>query len=274
MSSQVVSFRFLQAVTNPVTDDQVTVGVLQWDGEHLRFVGDSRKLAGDRGRPTLRRALAAIRGQVKELNPGKPTLFDDVHVAFPVAEGDGSLLRWGQVRRGLTSNSERHFQELVKSADLAEETNAPHVGRREIASSLTQLGERYVAQFGERVRVGAHVSEHFTFDPPLSWQNHAWHHTIPMNLDVRSPIDLRDRLCGLIGVMDTAVPRADSAVVAYVAPVDCEYGPNVENELRFVQSRYASRLRLAPMQATEDGLIVEPIERMLLADVRMPVAAG
>jgi hypothetical protein len=48
MSSQVVSFRFLQAVTNPVTDDQVTVGVLQWDGEHLRFVGDNRKVAGDR----------------------------------------------------------------------------------------------------------------------------------------------------------------------------------------------------------------------------------
>jgi hypothetical protein len=154
MSSQVVSFRFLQAVTNPVTDDQVTVGVLQWDGEHLRFVGDCRKVAGDRGRPTLRRALAAIRGQVKELNPGKPTLFGDVHVAFPVAEGDGSLLRWGQVRRGLTSNSERHFQELVASADLADEPT------------------------------------------------------------------------------------------------------------------------LAPMQATEDGLIVEPIERMLLADVRMPVAAG
>ena len=124
MSSQIISFRFLQAVTNPVTDDHVTVGVLHWDGEHLRFVGDSSKVAGDRGRSTLARALVAIRMQVDACNPAKPSLLEDVRQVFPVAEGDGSLLRWAEVHRGLTSNSEQHFKDLLETADLADESNA------------------------------------------------------------------------------------------------------------------------------------------------------
>ena len=98
MSSRTVSYRFLQAVTNPVTDDHVTVGILHWDSENLRFASDSRKVHGDSGRSTLRRALSAIRAQVNKINPEKPSLLDDVRFAFPVAEGDGSLLRWAEVR--------------------------------------------------------------------------------------------------------------------------------------------------------------------------------
>lgn len=100
MASQTVSFRFLQAVTNAVTGDHVTVGVLQWDGARLRFAGESRKVTAEQGRSTLRRALSAIRGQLPRQAVGQTSLFEAIRDAFPVPEGDGSLLRWGDVRRG------------------------------------------------------------------------------------------------------------------------------------------------------------------------------
>ena len=128
MSSQVVSFRFLHAVTNAITDDRVTVGSLHWDGEQVRFAGDSRKVKAQQGRSTLRRALSAIRLQIARLSPGQPA-FEDIGDAFPVPEGDGSLLRWGEVRRGLASNPERHFDDLVKLAELVDEGTAGQ-GRR------------------------------------------------------------------------------------------------------------------------------------------------
>lgn len=78
---------------NAVTDDHVTVGLLHWDGEQLRFAGDSSKVAVDQGRSTLSRAIHAIRAQVENCNPEQPSLLEDVRQVFPVAEGDGSLLR-------------------------------------------------------------------------------------------------------------------------------------------------------------------------------------
>lgn len=138
MSSRVVSFRFLQAVTNAVTGDHVTVGLLHWDGEQLRFASDGNKVAADHGRSALERVLHAIRVQVDNCNPTQPSLLEDVRQVFPVAEGDGSLLRWAPVRHGLATNTERHFSDLVKAADLGDKPkvpHVPHVGRRGAARS-------------------------------------------------------------------------------------------------------------------------------------------
>ena len=274
MSSRVVSFRFLQAVTNPVTDDHVTVGLLHWDGELLRFASDNSKVAADHGRPTLARALAAIRTQVDKCNPAQPGLIEDVRQIFPVAEGDGALLRWAPVRRGLTTNSAQHFSDLANTASLLDEPSVPRVGQREISASLTSLGERYQHRFGDRIRVNTHIQNHFEFEPPLSWQNHSWHHTIPMNVDVRSRAVLRDRMCGLIGTLDTAIPSLDAAVLTFVPPRANELSSEIRQELQFVRERYPARLRLAELQVTDDGIAIDSVERMLLADVSVPVTAG
>jgi hypothetical protein len=136
MSSRVVSFRFLHAVTNAVTNDQVAVGVLHWDGEQLRFASDSRKVAVDHGRATVGRALSAIRAQIPRQVSAQTVLFKDVRDAFPVPEGEGSMLRWGEVRHGFATDPERQFHDLVQLAELADEAIAPLIGRREITRTL------------------------------------------------------------------------------------------------------------------------------------------
>jgi hypothetical protein len=103
----------LQAVTNPITDDHVTVGVLHWDGQHLKFAHDSSKLSNNK---TLVLALEAIQKQVDNSspNPSEPNL----KKVFEVAEGDGSILKWSDVRCGLASNSEQNFKDLVTITGL------------------------------------------------------------------------------------------------------------------------------------------------------------
>jgi hypothetical protein len=122
--------------------------------------------------------------------------------------------------------------------------------------------------------VNARVQDHFEFESPLSWKNHSWHHAIPMNVQARSRADLRDRMCGLIGTLDSAVPAQDSAVLTFVPPVANELGSEIVQELRFVRDRYSSRLRLAELHVTDDSIATDAIEQMLLADIQVPVAAG
>jgi hypothetical protein len=114
--SQTVSFRFLKAITNPITDDSVTVGLLHWDGERLRFAHDSSKVSGI---SVLARALDSIQEQV---NNAKPNYSEtNLQKVFEVSEGDGSLLKWAEVRGGMTSNSEQNFLELVIMAGLKDD---------------------------------------------------------------------------------------------------------------------------------------------------------
>jgi hypothetical protein len=261
-------------VTNSVTDDCVTVGVLQWDGEQLRFVGDSRKVTGDQGRSSLRRALSAIRSQLPEQIGGQKSLLEDIRDVFPVPEGEGSLLRWTDVRRGLTGDSERHFLELVRLAELADESSVPNVGRREITTLLASLGEQLRGQYGDRIRVNSVVRNHFEYNSPLSWQNHDWHHTVSVNADVRSSAELRKNLYAILGIVTEAIPKAEGAVLAYVPSVGNSFFPEVERELNYVRMQHHSRIRLVPLALTEDGLETSAVERMLLADVRSPVSTG
>ncbi len=272
MSSRVVSFRFLHAVTNAVTDDQVTVGVLQWDGEQVRFASDSRKVDSHHGRSTLGRALSAIRSQIPRQTPGQTNLIEDIRDAFPVVEGEGAGLRWGEVRRGFATNPEQHFQDLVRLAELADEASTPHVGRREITSALTALGARLVATYGKRVSVNTNIRKHFDYNSPLSWQNHRWHHTIPVNADIRSTADLRRSMCETLGLLEAAVPTSDGAVLTFVSTKESAFAQEVQRDLLYVCSQFADRVRLAPIEVTDDGLVATAVERMLIVDVNMPTA--
>ena len=159
-------------------------------------------------------------------------------------------------------------------ADLADEPNMQHVGRREIANCLVNVGERYSNEFADRIRVNAHVTNHFGFDTPLSWRNHTWHHTIPWNVDVRSTNDLRDSMCRLLGVIETVVPQNDGAVIAFAPSPSNPFESAVAGELNYICSLAPAKRRLAALQSTDDGLQADAIEQMLLMDVRMPVAAG
>lgn len=270
MSSRIVSFRFLHAVTNAVTDDQVTVGVLQWDGEQVRFASDSRKVDSHHGRSTLGRALSAIRAQIPRQIPGQTNLIEDIRAAFPVVEGEGAGLRWGEVRRGFATNPERHFHDLVRLAELADEATTPHIGRREITSTLAALGDSLIERYGNRVRVNTNVRNHFDYVSPLSWQNHTWHHTVSVNADVRSTAELRKSVYEVLGIVNEAIPRTEGAVLAYVPPMGNALAVDVERELNYIRSNGSSRVRLAPIQLTDDGLVASVVEKMLIDDVTAP----
>ena len=107
-----VSFRFLQAVTNPITEDHVTVGVLHWDGQRLRFAHSNKVSCSQ----TVLWALEAIQKQVDSHTPNPSET--NLKKVFEVAEGDGSLLKWADVRCGLTSNSDQHFTDLITIAGI------------------------------------------------------------------------------------------------------------------------------------------------------------
>lgn len=266
MSSRVVSFRFLQAVTNPVTGDHATIGVLQWDGERLRFAGDSRKVSSDHGRSTIRRALTAIRAQIpRQLD--EQSLLEDIREVFPVPEGEGSLLRWSDVLSGLATNPERHFDDLVRIAELADEAATPHVGRREITSALASLGESLGNKYGERVRVNTVVRNHFEYNSPLSWQNHTWHHTVSVNTDLRTPAELRKHMYQVMGIVNEAIPKTAGAVLAYVLPASNELVGDVERELNYIRSSDSNRIRLAPLTLMDDVIVAGVVEKMLIEDV-------
>ncbi|HEY5956933.1 MAG TPA: hypothetical protein VIV60_10290 [Polyangiaceae bacterium] len=274
MGLRVVSFRFLQAVTNAITNDQVTVGLVQWDGAQLRFAGDSRKVTSDRGRPTIRRALAAIRSELPRRSARDMQQFDDIRDAFPVLEGEGSLLRWGEVRQSTASDPERHFRDMVHLAELSDESNSPHVGRREISIALASLGEDLRAQHGDRVRINTNVRSHFEYNSPLSWQNHTWHHTMVVNADVRSSSELRDSICEIIGLLNAAIPTNEGVVLTYVPSHANEIAASVERELEYLCANEGERLRLAPLHLKDDGLSVNVVERMLVGDVRRSIKSG
>lgn len=107
-----ISFRFLQAFTNPITNDCVTVGLLHWDGQRLRFAHRNKVLRNQ----TVLLALEAIQRQVDSHTPNPSET--NLKKVFEVAEGDGSLLKWSDVSCGITSNSDQHFIDLITIAGL------------------------------------------------------------------------------------------------------------------------------------------------------------
>ncbi len=176
----------------------------------------------------------------------------------------------GDVRRGLATNPDRHFQDLVQLAELADEATSPHIGRREITSTLAALGDSLIAKYGDCVCVNTNVRNHFDYNSPLSWKNHTWHHTVSVNADVRSAADLRKNVYEIMGIVNEAIPKTDGAVLAYVPLIGNALAADVERELNYICSNGNSRIRLAPMQLTDDGLVTNVVEKMLIEDVAMP----
>jgi hypothetical protein len=99
-----VKFRFLQAITNAVTNDRVTVGVWQRCNDITRICFNSQNITGPL-RYNVDQALDAFKDQVSSNS-------------FEIIEGEGSLLCWGQIHQGFTTNPENQFDELVTLAGL------------------------------------------------------------------------------------------------------------------------------------------------------------
>jgi hypothetical protein len=166
-------------------------------------------------------------------------------------------------------------QDQDEAAELIDDPNLAHIGRREISTSLAGLGEQLIPRFGDRVRVNTAVSQHFSFDAPLSWKNHTWHHTIPVNIDIRTPNELRDRMCNVLGLLASAIPQDQGAVLTYVRPATSVLADQAVRELEFVRAQAQKRVRLAALAATDDdGVDTHVVEQMLTADVMLPLVAG
>lgn len=245
MQRSPVSYRFLQAVTNPLTGDSVTVGLLHWDGSDLRFAANWREL--DHGKADAKRALKAIEHGSKALSTLQLDLFlHDVDKVFPVAEGRGAMLRWAEPRAGQTADPVNHFNRLVVDAGLANSTaDAGASPRKVIRSSLVVLADRLSREYPDRVKVEPETSGHYPFKVPIAWKNAVDHFALPVAFEGK----IEDQIRSLVGKIQTGIGRKDRAVIVYTPPPDQACAAHLEQELRFLaDTTQARHLSVAPSE--------------------------
>lgn len=120
MSSKPIEFRYLHAVTNGISGDRTTVGLMHWDGIELRF---ARSLARMADAPAhFERAVASIADQIHATQKGigsGPFLFHQaLDLLFPCQTRGGDALVWSTVRRGFSADSDAHFMDLATMLGL------------------------------------------------------------------------------------------------------------------------------------------------------------
>jgi hypothetical protein len=112
-----IEFQLLQAVTNTLGDERVTLGLVHWDGEVLRSAWRGRlprrvPAAGD-VRQVLRGIRAEARRRARAAVPGRRLA--EVH---PVLVGRGSALEWRPERCGRTQQPAAHFEAMAGELGL------------------------------------------------------------------------------------------------------------------------------------------------------------
>jgi hypothetical protein len=116
-----VQFRLLQVMLRPIGDERRTVALLHWDGVSLRLALVTRQELKSFGPlaeevwPSLQTLVAALRPVLEGDASQRALGLDALH---KVPEGLGSLLLWGPLRVGRTSDPQAHFQELVAALGL------------------------------------------------------------------------------------------------------------------------------------------------------------
>ncbi len=131
-----VGFRLLQLILSHVSGDRVSLALLHWDGERLRVASSLSALTaltpGERDG-----VQASVLDIVREATSiahrleTSPQPSDELTHVFPVREGFGAALYWTPVTTVHTSDSEGHFDALVRELHLDRE---PDLDRNEQAA--------------------------------------------------------------------------------------------------------------------------------------------
>jgi len=259
MDSQPVSFQFLQAITNALTDDRATIGLAHWDGASMRFaycVDAAPQLPSH-----LNRVLREVEGSAKQLTAGVVNPWVEL---LPRAVARGGALIWGPKRTGFAADPQQHFESLCRMAGFEQRT--PHQRTvTKIRNHLISLGKRLSEQYPDRVRVDHEVHAHYSMKSPLSWRNGAWSHALPCAFDDRKQ-GFESRLKQLIGQIQTSIPHADVPVITYASSTAPSLRADVERELTYVQ-QVIPRARLARVSVSGRDVETTELEQLVLSDI-------
>lgn len=269
-----VEFRYLQVVTNAISGDRVTVGVLHWDGEQLRF-GFSLH---DIGSPHIQRSVLGIASRVRsrqEYHARGPSLFRaDLDTIFKGDSRSGDSLVWSATRRGAATDTAGHFQELTAGLGLA---TAPRqtakLSTPIFRDALAEIATEF-AEFPGLVQARHEVVGHYSYRSPLSWRNGVWNHTIPVSFDVDTRAELEAHVREALARALTSIPTNDCAVlVAAVPSVSGPFAADAQTELAFIRSQVPTA-RAVEVYQQDGALRLDPLIATIRVDVAQHLGAG
>lgn len=257
-----VDYRFLRAVTNPVTGDEVTIGVLHWDGQDLRFAHALRAVPQEL-KGEVRRVLNLIDERVTQTPRGQSDLFkQDLARLFPVAEGRGSVIHWGKPVSGLSSSGAVHFSQLVDAAGLQATLREDHVSKNTLHHWMHDVAIRLHELAPERVQLNSRSPGHIPFPSPIAWKNGVWNFALPWSFD--SNKCLEDQVRSLVGQLTTGLDQNSHAAVVFFAPAETR--AKVLQELSYVES-VVTGTRRSELSLRDGQLDTTEFESMVRSDV-------
>lgn len=258
-----VDYRFLRAVTNPVTGDEATIGVLHWDGNQLRFAHALRSVPQEL-RGEVKRVLNSVKHRVGQVPQGqKDLLAKGLPALFPVPEGRGSLVHWAKPVSGLCSSGQQHFDQLVKAAGLNTDVHESHVSKKTLRSWISDAAVRLRDLAPDRVRVDLASPGHIPFEAPLAWKNGVWNFALPWSFD--SNKELEGQIRDLVGQLATGLDDSARAAVVYFVPDDSR--DRVMKELTYVQDKIPGT-RSSELNNHDGQPDTTSLENMVRADVQ------
>lgn len=264
-----VDYRFLRAVTNPVTGDEATIGVLHWDGSELRFAHALRSVPQDL-RGEVKRVLNALKDRVDNQPTGqKDPLAQGLADLFPVPEGRGSLVHWAKPVSGLCSSGQQHFDQLVEAAGLGVGFKENHVSRKTLRSWISDAAHRLRDFAPDRIQLDRVSPGHIPFEAPLAWKNGVWNFALPWSFDTNKELDgqIRD----LVGQLTTGLDNSAKAAVVYFVPDDSR--DRVMKELAYVKDKIPGT-RTSELNKLNGQPDTTKLEAMVRADVQSSVPLG
>lgn len=257
-----VDYRFLRAVTNPVTGDEATIGVLHWDGVDLRFADALRSVPQDL-RGEVNRVLTSVKDRVSQLPRGQRDLLkQNLAELFPVPEGRGSLVHWGKPVSGLCSSGEDHFAQLVSAAGLETSAKDSHVSKSTVRSWIADAAHRLHDLAPEWVQLDRSSPGHIPFEAPVAWKNGVWNFALPWSFD--SNKGLEDQIRDLVGQLTTGLDDQARGAVIFFAPDDSR--DKVLRELSYVEQRVLGT-RTSELRQLDGQPDTTDLETMVRADV-------
>ena len=266
-----VEFRFLHFVPSHVADDRITVGLLHWDGQALRFAWSTTRLPAVLAvhRDALERELKAIAARAKSRTGASGQLLSMSHV-MPVEEGLGSALHWAPRRTGRTRDASAHFAELKSLAGLEQRATRDRIVRQlhddlgELADELAASHSSEVLQKGRKVSRG---QPKHSYVSPLSWKNGRWHHTVPASLAKYGETALADEARRLYGLLELSVPENDVAVVVAMLPRDPALVPLAQEHAGILRDMGGSRIDLMLTKPGERKKTMQELQKRIEEDL-------
>jgi hypothetical protein len=276
-----VEFRWLQFFVSHVSNAQLTVGLLHWDGMTLRYAFNAGPfdLCEPAQRAALWQTLRDIErevGQVAADLGGRGRAPEvGLKALFSVREGVGASLYWAPVETSSTVDAAAHFASLRGSLRLDETQSPPHVTAETLRAELVSLAEHLHEAHPTRVFAEREVRRHYAYRAPLSWVNGKWHHAVPLSLDGKTRRQREREVERLIGLFELALPRGDVPVVvaAFGArrPRPHDRRADEEAHVRRLLEERNVRLMVA---SRGEGVDLQSLAELVNADVGATIKAS